>query len=269
MAIITISRQIGSFGDEIAESVAEQLSYNYIEKTKISEALTHQGLEANDIDKYDEKKVPVWQTFSNQRKKYLHLIQAVVYDFAADENTVIIGRGGQVLLKDLPGTLHVRIVAPMATRTKRLMEKTGYDEKSARQFIQRNDSESSGYINSFFNADWDNRDFYDLIINTRVISIPTATQMIVEAVGASEFREKFNLTAEKLRDLALTQKVEAALLEIHGLSISDLYVQKGVVTLVGVVISEAIKEACDEAVYSVDGIIEFDNQVSVSRLTRI
>lgn len=269
MAIITISRQMGSLGDEIADSVAKQLNYTYIEKTKISEALTIQGLETQDIEKYDEKKAPVWRKFSNQRSKYLHLIQAVVYDFAAEENTVILGRGGQVLLKDLPGALHVRIVAPMPTRIQRMMEQMGYDEKIARQIIQRTDSESSGYISSFFNADWDNRDYYDLIINTRTISVATAVGLIEEAVSTPEFKNKVPLAAEKLRDLALTQKVEAALLEVHGLSISDLSVQKGVATLSGVVISQAIKEACDEAVYGIDGINEFDNQVTISRLTRI
>lgn len=55
MAIITISRKIGSMGDKIAKMTAETLGYEYIEKAHISEGLSRCGIPISDIDKYDEK----------------------------------------------------------------------------------------------------------------------------------------------------------------------------------------------------------------------
>lgn len=56
MAIVTISRQIGSLGDEIAKALADKLGYEYMEKSKISEVLTKLGFSVSDVEIYDEKK---------------------------------------------------------------------------------------------------------------------------------------------------------------------------------------------------------------------
>ena len=54
MAIITVSRQLGSLGDEIAQNVANDLGYEYVNKTKIGEAFAIQGVPHIEIEKYDE-----------------------------------------------------------------------------------------------------------------------------------------------------------------------------------------------------------------------
>lgn len=68
MAVITISRQMESLGDQIAKAVAEKLRYNYVDKVKISDALMEQGLTASDFEKFDEKKPHIWQSLFHQKK---------------------------------------------------------------------------------------------------------------------------------------------------------------------------------------------------------
>ena len=169
MAIITISRQIGSLGDEIAKAVADKLGYEYIEKLKISKILSDQGFSAPEVEKYDEKKPSIWQSLSMQKKRFSHLIRAAVYELAVKENVVIVGRGGQAILKDIQGTLHVRVIASNAARISRLMEQMGYDEKDAERIIRQSDRDSSGYIGAYFDADWDDGDLYDLVVNIRYL----------------------------------------------------------------------------------------------------
>src|SRR5512138_2824372 len=101
MAIITVSRQVGSLGTEMAQGVAERLHYDYVDKEKIGKALAAYGLPEPDLEKFDEKKPPFWDSWQVQRKKFLHFLEAVIYDFARGGKAVIVGRGGQVLLKDL------------------------------------------------------------------------------------------------------------------------------------------------------------------------
>ena len=67
MAIITISRQTRSLGDEIAKATAEKLGYELVEKPHISKALSGLGFSVPDFDKYDEKKPTIWQTLSTQK----------------------------------------------------------------------------------------------------------------------------------------------------------------------------------------------------------
>jgi len=262
MAIITISRQIGSLGDETAKSATDKLGYELIEKTQISEVLSKHGFSASDVDKYDEKKPSIWQTLSKQKNKFAHLIRTAVYELAAKENVVIVGRGAQVILKDIPGTLHVRVIAPFAIRVSRLMEQMGYNEENAQRLIRQSDRDSSGYISTYFNANWDDSNLYDLVINTQTMTLNTGVEMIACAVGTDEFKKSPHVS-ENLSNLALAQKVKAVLLELTGVDVVDLDVQKGAVNLLGSAMSLAAKEECEKAISNIEGITNVNSQLNV------
>lgn len=263
MTIISMSRQTGSLGDEMAKAVADQLGFEHIGKSQISATLSNHGFPESDVDKYDEKKPSIWQTLFTQNKIFAHLIQAAIYELAAKENVVIVGRGAQAILKDIPGTLHVRVIAPYITRVHRLMEQMGYEEEQAHQIIRQSDRNSSGYIKTYFDINWDDSDLYDLVINTRITTLKTGVEMITRAVGTDEFK-KNPPAPEKLRDLSLTQKVRAALLEVGGPEVVNLVVQKGVVSLSGFVRSHATKEKCEKAILNIKGVKELNGQLDLT-----
>lgn len=263
MAIITISRQIGSLGDEIARETADRLGYDYIEKVQISEILSKLGFSLSDIDKYDEKKPSVWQSLTAQKERFAHFIRAAMYEVAARRNVVIVGRGGQAILKDIPGTLHVRIVAPFGLRVSRLMEQRGYQEDDAQHAVRQGDRDSSGYLNTYFDANPNNIDLYDLIINTRTTTLNKSTEIITCAVDGDDIAVSPPMS-ETLNDLALKHKVKAVILEVTGggeLVSAD--VQKRVVSLSGIVESQAVKNACEKAVSKIPGIESVSNQIGV------
>lgn len=262
MAIITISRQTGSLGDEIAKSAADRLGFQHIEKSQISDILLKHGFSASDVDKFDEKKPSLLQTLSEQKNIYAHLIRAAVYELAARENVIIVGRGAQLILKNIPGTLHVRVIAPETARVERLVNQRGYDQKNARWFIQQSDRDSSGYIHTYFDAQWDDSDLYDMIINTRTLTMDTGVEMIRRAVDADEFKKSPDVS-EKLCDLALTQKVKAVLLEVAEMKVVNLHVERGVVHLSGSTISTAEKAECEKIILNIKGVSKVNNQLNV------
>jgi len=266
MAVITISRQVGSLGTEIARAVAEKLNYEYVDKERISEALAHYGLPAPEVERFDEKKPPYWDSMLIQRRKFLHLLEAVIYDYAKWGNVVIVGRGGQVLLKDLPGVFHVRVIAPFEVRVRRIRQQEKGDEKKIAEILRRTDRDSAGFIHSFFDVDWEDPILYDLVINTQKVSMDTGVGMILDSIRSREMREGEKRAQEKLADLALVQKAEASLLEILGTEIRYVNVkaERGVVTLVGMVVSDLFKENCQRAVAKIEGVNRVDNQLSVS-----
>jgi cytidylate kinase len=265
MSIITISRQMGSMGTEIAQAAAKEINYEYMDKNKIAEALRKYGLQPREIETFDEKK-PFWDYISIQRKKSLHILQALIYDLARKDNMVIVGRGGQVILKDFPGVLHVRIIAPFAIRIQRIMERGARDQKEAAEVLRRSDRDSAGFIRAYFDVDWDNQDLYDLVINTRKLSVEVGARIILESVPALEIKAGEKRAEEKLADLALIQKVEASLLGILGTNLRDIHIkaERGVITLEGSVASDAIGENCQIAATRIEGVNRVDNQLAVT-----
>ena len=270
MSVITISRQMGSLGTEIAQGVAERLGYEYLDKERIGQALADYGFPAPEMEKFDERKPPFWDSWQVQRKKFIHLLQAVIFDFARKGNVVIVGRGGQILLKNLPGVFHIRVIAPFEDRIRRMAKETGGDEKQAERILRRVDRDSAGFIQSFFDVDWEDPQLYDLVLNTQKMKVETAIQIIVKAIEAPEIRERKKETEDNLTNLALLQKVEAALLDVLGIDIRHINIQvdQGVVILRGSAGSTKEKENCEKAVAAVPGVKKVENQLLVTEYYR-
>jgi cytidylate kinase len=270
MAVITVSRQLGSLGTKIAQKVAEVLQYEFVDKEKIGMTLATYGLPELDLEKFDEKKPPLWDSLQMQRRKFLHFLQAVLTDYARKGKVILVGRGGQVLLRDLPGVLHLRMIAPFEVRLRRFMEQEKTDEKQAARVLRRSDRDSAGFIHSFFDMDWDDPALYDLVINTQKISVDTAVEIILKSSRSPEIQEGGRRAQERLLEMALTQKAEAALLGILGVEVRhvNLQVEKGDVILRGAVGSAEEKEKCQRALAGLEGVRRVDNQLLVTEYYR-
>ncbi|PID40945.1 MAG: hypothetical protein CR984_00590 [Proteobacteria bacterium] len=267
MAIITVSRQKGSLGDEIAKAVAAKLKYQFVDKVKIGDALASQGFRELEFEKFDGKKPTVWQSLSDQKKKFIYLLRAAIYDFAKGGNVIILGRGGQALLKDIPGTLKVRIVAPVKNRIQYLMDQEGFDKNQCERLIVVNDRDSSGFIRSFFDIDWDDENMYDLVLNTRTMSVDTATSLILEAVNSPEFQYRSEKVKKMLADKALEQRINEVLVGFPGIVLERIEVVQGAVSLAGLARFKDEIETCRKAVSSIEGVEDVHMNMNLFPLT--
>lgn len=231
MTIITISRQFGSGGDEIAYRLSKELNYRFFDKFMVLEAAKDAGLSEQDAESqvvdYSEdshqvrsfierlfERVPVmpysgiWPedysvqyTLEEQRLKKensLKLVQKAILSACQTGDFVIVGRGGQVLLKDKPNIVHVRIIASAETRTRAIKERLAASEHvftnsldqrhevQAWEVIQQRDAASADYIKRFYQADWSDPLLYHCILNTGLISTVDAVQMIIKLVELSK-----------------------------------------------------------------------------------
>jgi cytidylate kinase len=236
MAIITVSRQIGSLGTEIANTLKEELSFRTLDKESLESKLVKKyGLPEEKVERYDEKKPAFWDLFSSDKDKYLHFLKTVIYEFARDGNCLIIGRGGQVLFQDIPGVLRVRIVAPLELRIERIKTQNGYDDRLAEQVIRHNDSDRAGFHRFFFHVNWEDYHLYDLMINTQELTTKATVQLIKDALQAFGVAEKRHESESKLKDACLAQEVATTIsyeehVPVHFLEVSSV---SGVVTLRG------------------------------------
>ena len=106
----------------------------------------------------------------------LELVQSAVEWAYQLDNMIIVGRGSQVLLKNHPDVLHVRIDAPLEVRLERVLEQLGQArgetglEARARRMLRERDQASAEYIKTFYHADWADPQLYHLIFNTGLLT---------------------------------------------------------------------------------------------------
>ena len=98
MAIITISREMGSGGIPIAHKVAEKLGYKLIDGEAIMSVAKEYGLSPEAVEQADEKPPHFVDTLDSKQFLDLHLIELIILEAALKGNVVIYGRGGQDLL---------------------------------------------------------------------------------------------------------------------------------------------------------------------------
>ena len=132
------------------------------------------------MDKSTMKQIPDDKERAKITSGYFSLIRQVIQEIAGEGNAIILGRGGQAILKDLPNTLHILITAPMDLRIHRLTERMNIEAEEAEKQIAHNDLVRSKYLTHFANVEWEDLALYDLIINTNKISKNQAVKMICD-----------------------------------------------------------------------------------------
>jgi len=268
MAVITISRQTESLGTEIAREAARRLQYEYLDREGIGQGLTAHGLAVPEVERFDEKKPSFWANWQIQGRKFFHAMQMVIYEAARRGNVVIVGRGGQVLLKGIPGVLHVRIIAPLQARVQRLMAKEGGNEKELLQILKQSDVDSGGFIRTFLDADWEDADLYDLTISTDKLPVDAAVDMILRAIPAVEAMKDISRSQNRMDDLILKLKVEAVLLNANPRNIR-VEVAGGVVTLYGTVSSSWEGSSYVSMVSGIEGVQKVNNSIVILAKSRM
>jgi cytidylate kinase len=187
MAIVTISRQIGSGGDEIAVRLAQELQFTLVDHTLLVELLQAQGLSKSDLDAFDGEEFDEAPQSREQNRVYVDLLPTLITDLASEKDLVVLGFGGRCIFRGVPGALHVRVVAGTKERIRRLMDERGMDEQAAVRLVDENDEARRGVIRYHYGEDIDNTACYDLVVNTDRLSVETTVRLIQHAVELVDF----------------------------------------------------------------------------------
>lgn len=217
MSIITISRQYGSGGDEIAQTICDMLGYQMFDKRMIVQAAADTGLSEAEIVDFSEESHRIKSFFDRlfapgtvlssghvwyedtsgmrvsdslplSEEVMLELEQKAILSAHKSTNAVILGRGGQMVLKDAPGVVHVRIEAPLEDRIQRVKDEVRVSRqlsnadielrRAAQDRINERDAVSADYLRRFYHVDWADPTLYHIIINTGRVSFAQAAAII-------------------------------------------------------------------------------------------
>lgn len=234
MTVITLSRQLGSHGEEIAAQVAQALGLRLIDADTINRAaqqagvpevalaeLEHEGEQGlvNQVLKalrimpglhsltpltephtgeadnaYAELSgltipftglfSPTVPPISASLDAYVRMVGLVIRGLAREGNVLILGRGGQVLLRKHPTALHVQVVAPLAHRIEVIMNREGLNKREAQNRVRASDRARADYLRRYHNVDWLDPLLYHLVINTGRIPVARAVELILAAQKA-------------------------------------------------------------------------------------
>jgi cytidylate kinase len=115
---------------------------------------------------------------------YLNTMTSIITELAAGGNIVLLGRGSQMILKDLPIALHVLCIAPQKLRAYRLAERDELGLDAAMKRTAESDRGRSAFYRKFWKVDVEDPKLYDLTIDTSRLSFETAAEAVAVAARA-------------------------------------------------------------------------------------
>jgi len=268
MPIITIARQIGSLGNEIAAEVAQRLGYTLIDQSRLQEAAESYGMLKSELEEVHEKRPTLVTRYLTMRHlAYLDMIQSIIYTYARQDNVILVGRAATVLLSDVPSALHVNLFAPFDRRIEAVVALEGVTRSLAEQIVRGSDQDRAGYMKYLFDCDWMDPLLYDLMIDTSVITREHACELIIEAAHVKELVEAHDRAQLILANHILIRQTEEALLkarQVNPRHISLSVTTPGVLRLTGIVNSEKEKLAAETVVRQVPGVRDVENDLYVT-----
>lgn len=201
MRAVTLSREYGSGGGEIAARLAQRLGWQLIDHEVVVRVAQQLGVSEADAEAEDERVDSLATRILTSMRLLQPMMPAVVeapqtitsqafYDArcrviegaVAGGQVVILGRGAQAHLARRRDIFHVRIVAPLEARIAYVMRREGRDQAIARGRILRKDEERARYLQTFYKRDPRDPHLYDLVLNTGVLDLDSVVDVIMLAL---------------------------------------------------------------------------------------
>ncbi|MGD2121688.1 MAG: cytidylate kinase family protein [Gemmatimonadota bacterium] len=232
MPIITISRGTESGGARLAESLKERLGLKVISREVVMEAAKTYGVSEEDLLSSLQSPPGFWDKQAKTRQRYILAVQATLAGLAEGDDVVYHGLAGQLLFRELPNVLKVRLIAPKEDRVRAAMAHLDLSRSEAVKHIEEADEDRANWVRRVYDVDVTDPSLYDLVLNLGTMSMDTATEMVVDLVGRQEYRSTPE-TLRRTRDFALAVRVRAELSlksEFPGAA-AHVSVSEGIVTL--------------------------------------
>jgi len=194
--IITVEREYGSGGGEIAQLLADRLGWKLWDQLLTEEIARMVDCPKSIVESHEERNDPLYYRLfkSFMRGSYegsinapklklvdsecvLRITRNIVLKIAESGSCVIVGRGSQHFLENHPETLRIFLYAPTQDKVRRVAAR-GHSESEARELVDTVDRDRGAYVQKYFKVEWPTRSVYHLMLNTSIGEL-TAVDTIV------------------------------------------------------------------------------------------
>ncbi len=201
--IITISRQFGAGGAEVAKRVADRLQWRVADNEFVERVATRAGLTPDEVAVREERvpnfierlawalasasaelAVPTGATMEGLSEPLMvRVTESVVAEMAREGRVVLVGRGAAAILGERERTLHVQVVAPVGVRVERIAGRLGVPIDEAKKRVHESDARRSKYHKEYYGRDWADPVNYHMVINTGYLGLDGTADLIVREAG--------------------------------------------------------------------------------------
>ena len=186
--IISIGREFGSGGHEIAEGLAKHYNIPLYDKEIFEHIEENEAINAEVAQFYDEKPIspsfypvmvdgmslPLEQTVANHIFNFIR-----TKGDKEKQSFVIVGRCAEYVLRDNPNMISIFVLGDKEAKCKRVMEKYGLDEKAAYNRMRREDKMRKTYHNFYADGKWGDSRSYDICINSSTLGMDKTLETLI------------------------------------------------------------------------------------------
>ena len=186
--IITIGREHGSNGHDIARALAAELGYTCFDKEIVDTAADNSNFSKEILHSYDEKRVspyivpvPHYLGLNESFRLNMQVASAqfdAIRSLADQDNCIFVGRCADYVLRNRENLLRVFIMADENFRIRTMMRKQNLSEDQARKLIRQVDKDRSSYYRYYTDQIWGERENFDLILNSAKTGVDGAVKLI-------------------------------------------------------------------------------------------
>lgn len=200
--LITVSREFGAGGSDLARALGAKLQWSVLDRELVQAVATRLQLDPRHVEPFDERTsnwlarlvastllmTPPEQHVDLDSNTVVHpdavaeAARAAILAAVQSPPLIVVGHGAQCLLRHWPGTLHVRLVALMDQRVDRICRRETCDRVAAAQLARRMDEVRRAYVRRHYHVDLRDPLLYDLQLNTSTIPIDACVDMIAGLV---------------------------------------------------------------------------------------
>ncbi len=200
--IITVSREYGAGGSELAALLGTRMGWRVLDHELIQQLARRLECETTEIAALSEHPPSFLDRlassglvtapesafhagpWSTDADRLAALTREVLLEEAEQPPLIVVGHGANCLYRDRPDVLRVRVAAPPEVRIRRVMERTGAAPQQAAADVRHRDADRQHYLQRYYHTSVSDPCAYDLQINTGTVPLDTAAAIIVSLIGA-------------------------------------------------------------------------------------
>ena len=197
MAVLTISRMFGTGARELGDSLANRLAYSFFDHELIQMVAEQARVSADWVETMERTAEGKFQKLlgtlvprslmemilnadygDRDEEIYTDMLSHVIHKIAAEDNAIILGRGGQYMLKDRPDTYHVLLVADLDYRVDHVGKRFELTRRQALLAVAMEDKRRVNLYRKLGRADYDQPDQYHFVFNMRRAGVRQVVDML-------------------------------------------------------------------------------------------
>lgn len=199
--IVTISREYGAGGSEVAQRVAETLGWRLVDNEVVDEVAAEAGLPPEEVAQKEERAPGFLERLTRalaratpelfprppdrvpepEEATIVRVTERVVEKLAEGDHVVVVGRAAPAVLSQRDA-LHVKLVAPKPARIRRTMARLPAGEEEAIRVLEETDAARARYHKRYYGRDWNDATNYHMVLNTDALGLEGTAQLIVSRI---------------------------------------------------------------------------------------